>query len=135
MSTLLLDTHAWVWWASRPERLSRSQRTAIERARKRTSEPLLLSIISCWEVAKLVELGRLALALPVLEWLEQALAYPGIRLLDLTPQIAVASTELPGEFHRDPADQILVATARAYDVPLLTVDRRILDYPHLRIAK
>jgi PIN domain nuclease of toxin-antitoxin system len=62
----------------------------------------------------------------------QPLAYPGIRLLDLTPHIAVDSTQLPGVFHRDPADQIIVATARVYDISLLTADQRILDYPHVR---
>ena len=62
-----------------------------------------------------------------------ALSYAGIRLLDLTPQIAIESTQLPGEFHRDPADQIIVATARIHDCPLLTVDDKILDYPYVKI--
>ena len=64
--------------------------------------------------------------------MEQAVTYPGIELLTLTPRIAIESTKLPGNFHRDPADQIIVATARVYDLPLLTVDRLILDYPHVR---
>jgi PIN domain nuclease of toxin-antitoxin system len=64
--------------------------------------------------------------------MEQAVAYPGIALLPLTPTIAIESTKLPGTFHRDPADQIIVATARIHDVPLLTMDRRIMDYPHVR---
>ena len=61
-----------------------------------------------------------------------ALRYPGIRLLDLTPAIAVGSTQLPGSFHRDPADQIIVATARALGIELVTVDERILRYTHVR---
>jgi PIN domain nuclease of toxin-antitoxin system len=64
--------------------------------------------------------------------IEQALSYPGVLLLDLTPRIAVASTELPGSFHRDPADQIIVATARVHGLPLLTSDERILNYPHVQ---
>ena len=64
--------------------------------------------------------------------MEQALAYPGMQLLELTPQIVIASTKLPGSFHRDPADQIIVATARVYDISLLTADSRILQYPHVR---
>jgi PIN domain nuclease of toxin-antitoxin system len=91
-----------------------------------------ISAISCWEVAKLVERGRLELPCSVREWFEQALAYPGIRILELTPEIAIASTQLPGEFHRDPADQIIVATARINDCPLITSDEKILSYPHVK---
>jgi PIN domain nuclease of toxin-antitoxin system len=126
---ILLDTHIWVWWVQGDARLAGGhQQFLIE------NEPggLGVSVISCWEVAKLVEGGRLVLPGEVIEWLEQALAYPGMRLLDLTPRIAVDSTQLPGEFHRDPADQIIVATARPYDIPLLTADRKIIDYPHVR---
>ena len=93
-----------------------------------------VSIISCWEAAKLVERGRLELTMPVERWIEQALTYPGVELLQLTPRIVVESTQLPGEFHRDPADQILAATARVYDIPLLTADSKLLDYPHVKIA-
>src|SRR5580765_4074461 len=66
-----------------------------------------ISVISCWEVAKLVEYERLELSCPLEEWMEQAVAYPGMQLLELTPQIAIESTKLPGSFHRDPADQII----------------------------
>jgi PIN domain nuclease of toxin-antitoxin system len=89
--------------------------------------------MSCWEVAKLVEYGRLELTCTIEEWMAQAVVYPGMQLLELTPQIAIESTKLPGSFHRDPADQIIVATARVYDSPLLTADRRIVQYPHVRI--
>lgn len=66
------------------------------------------------------------------EWFEAALAYPAIRLLPLTPEIAVESTRLPGDFHKDPADQIIVATARIYDCPLITSDKRIRHYTHVQ---
>jgi PIN domain nuclease of toxin-antitoxin system len=128
---ILLDTHIWVWWVQGDVRLRVDHLRILA---ENEARGLGVSILSCWEVAKLVEVGRLAFSCPVLEWLEQALAYPGIRLLELTPQIAVASTQLPGVFHRDPADQIIVATARELDLPLLTVDQRILDYPHVRKA-
>jgi PIN domain nuclease of toxin-antitoxin system len=72
-------------------------------------------------VAKLVERGRLVLPCPVGQWLQQALGYPGMRLLPLSPEIAVESTQLPGTFHRDPADQIIVATARIYRCPLVVL--------------
>jgi PIN domain nuclease of toxin-antitoxin system len=89
--------------------------------------------ISCWEVAKLVELGRLQLSIAVDRWLAWALQQP-IQLLPLTPEVAVGSTQLPGNFHRDPADQLIVATARHYDCPLVTLDRLIRAYPHVRLV-
>ena len=91
-----------------------------------------VSIISCWEVAKLVEVGRLRLSISTSDWLTQALVYPGIQLLELTVPIVVESTQLPGAFHRDPADQILVATARIHKIPLVTADGKILAYPHVQ---
>lgn len=90
-----------------------------------------ISAISCWEVAKLVERGRLTLPRPVDEWLSLALGYPGVRLVGLSPEIVVASTQLPGEFHKDPADQIIVATARVHDCPLVTSDEKIAAYEHV----
>lgn len=125
---ILLDTHIWIWWVQGDPRLTAALRAHIQ---AHEAGGLGVSVISCWEVAKLVQNGRLAFPCPVLDWLNQALAYPGVRLLELTPLIAVASTQLPGTFHRDPADQIIVATARVHGLPLLTVDRDILDYPHV----
>lgn len=69
----------------------------------------------------------------MLDWIQQALAYPGVRLIELSLRICVESTQLPGEFHRDPADQIIVATARIMDAPLRTVDGKILEYPHVKL--
>jgi PIN domain nuclease of toxin-antitoxin system len=126
---ILLDTHAWVWWVHGDARLSEEQRKILD---ARTVEGIGVSIISCWEVAKLVECGRLKLPQEVAEWLEVALAYPGVRLLDLTPAIVVESTRLPQPFHKDPADQIIVATARIHDSPLATADDKILNYAHVR---
>jgi len=103
--------------------------------RQYESQGLRVSAISCWEVAKLVEYNRLTLPRPVGDWLRQALAYPGTRLLELTPEIAVESTQLPGAFHHDPADQIIVATARIYNCALLTSDTKILSYPHANVLK
>jgi PIN domain nuclease of toxin-antitoxin system len=94
-----------------------------------------VSVISCWEVAKLVEKARLQLSAGLSDWIDAALLYPGIHLLPLTPQIAVESTQLPGEFHNDPADPMIVATARTHDVPLLTADARIRAYEHVATAE
>ncbi|MCB0175137.1 MAG: type II toxin-antitoxin system VapC family toxin [Anaerolineae bacterium] len=125
---ILLDTHIWVWWVTESNRLAKELLQSIEAA---VDDGLGVSIISCWEVAKLVENNRLTLKLLVDEWLEQALGYPGIQLLELTPRIVVESTQLPGQFHRDPADQMIVATARAYNIAIATVDAKILNYPHV----
>ena len=93
-----------------------------------------VSAFSCWEVAKLDVLGRLPLPLPIHDWLKFALAEPGIKLLDITPEIAVESNHLPGTFHRDPADQLIVATARVHGCPLVTLDGKIRNYPHVQLA-
>ena len=126
---IVLDTHVWVWWVHDDQHLTPSQTEAIQ---ANETDIIGISAISCWEVAKLVELERLELPAPLEEWFEQALSYPGLRILELTPEIAIESTRLPGEFHRGPADQIIVATARVFDCPLVTSDERILDYPHVR---
>ena len=98
----------------------------------RTVEGIGVSIISCWEVAKLVEYGRLKLPQDVAEWLGVALGYPGVQLLELTPAIVVESTRLPQPFHKDPADQMIVATGRIHDYPIATADDKILNYTHVR---
>lgn len=126
---IVLDTHVWVWWVHGDERLTAGQ---VEIIQASEADVVGVSAISCWEVAKLVKIGRLELPLSLEKWLEQALSYPGIRVIELTPEIAIESTRLPGEFHRDPADQIIVATARVHDCPLVTSDERILDYPHVK---
>ncbi len=125
---IMLDTHVWVLWALGLPGLTAAQRQAIadnERGR------IGVSVISCWEVAKLAQLGRVNLPVPVSEWMDTALRYPGVELLDLTPEIAVASTQLPGGFHRDLSDQVIVATARIYQCPLVTSDRLIRQYPYV----
>jgi PIN domain nuclease of toxin-antitoxin system len=126
---ILLDTHIWVWWVDDNQQLADRPRHLIQ---DNIRSGLEVSAISCWEVAKLVQYGRFQLACLLEEWMEQALAYPGVQLLELTPRIAIESTKLLGSFHRDPADQIIVATARVYDMPLLTADSRILQYSHVR---
>ena len=127
---IVLDTHVWVWWVHDDGQLPEDYRAYVQ---THEAEGLGVSIISCWEIAKLVEYNRLTLPHSVAEWLDQALLYPGIQLLDLTPRIVVESTQLPGTFHRDPADQIIVATARVYDSPLVTLDDKIRIYPHVHL--
>lgn len=128
---IVLDTHIWVWWVDGNQRLTKANEQWIQ---QHQSQGLGVSIISCWEVAKLVENNKLVLSCSVSEWLNDALAYPEVQLLDLTLPIVVESTQLVG-FHRDPADQIIVATARIYNCPLLTIDDKILNYPNVQTLK
>ena len=129
---IVLDTHTWVWWVHGDERLTQAQREIIT---ANESDLIGVSAISCWEIAKLVEYQRLELSNPLEEWFDQALNYPGVQLLALTPEIAIESTRLPGQFHRDPADQIIVATARVYGCSLVTSDDKILNYPHVTTVR
>ncbi len=128
---IILDTHIWVWWVNDSPRLTEQHKLWIEDYQ---SQGLGISVISCWEVAKLVEKNRLFLSIPVDEWLQTALAYPGIQLLDLSVPIIVQSTQLIG-FHNDPADQIIVATAKVFDCFLLTADGKILNYAGVKTLK
>jgi PIN domain nuclease of toxin-antitoxin system len=128
---ILLDTHIWVWWVHGDERLTPTQ---LELIQSNEEGIIGVSSISQWEIAKLVELGRLELPISLEKWFAQALTYPGVELIELTPAIAIESTRLPGEFHRDPADQIIVATARIMKCKLVTSDERILNYPHVKTA-
>jgi len=122
-----LDTHIWLWYLSGSDRLTAAKRLQLDPL------PKAFSAISCWEVAKLVERKRLVLSIPVDVWMNQALELSAINLLPLEPAIAVLSTQLPGTFHKDPADQIIVATSLLFDIPLATDDDKILAYPKVKL--
>jgi len=127
MTRVLLDTHVWIWWSiGASESFSAKVRKVLEAASKK-----YVSAISCWELAKLVEKKRLGLTIHPLIWIKRSLQESNIRVADLTPEIAVESTMLR-EFHSDPADQIIVATARILGVPLVTSDKRILNFSDVK---
>ena len=126
---IILDTHIWIWWVHGDPQLSADYRIHID-----SQHEIGICAISCWEVVKLVEGRRINLSNPIDQWLRRALSYPAVILLPLSPEVSVESTRLPGLFHRDPADQIIVATARVYDCTLLTIDQRIRAYPHVRLG-
>jgi PIN domain nuclease of toxin-antitoxin system len=134
---LLLDTHAWFWFRlGEAAVFRRASMAAIQGAADRSA--LRVSVISVWEVAMLAGKGRVQLGLPTLEWVRRALAAPGLALADLTPEIAVEACSLPGEFHGDPSDRIIVATARVTGATLYTKDRLILAYGrrgHVKAAR
>lgn len=127
---ILLDTHVWVWWHTRSHQLSRRVRTLI--SNKDDDSELLLSAISPWEFCKLLEKGRLGISCDPVEWMNKALEMPRLRLVPITPTLAYRSTVLPQPFHDDPADQIIVATAREENATIITKDVRIRNYPHVR---
>lgn len=122
---VLLDTHVLLWWLAKDRRLSRGQRRVIDEASEQS--PLGLSDISLWEIATLHQIGRIELDRPLREWLEQASAPPLVRRVGISPAIAAEVAALPATFHRDPADRIIVATARVLGAKLLTRDRAIID--------
>lgn len=125
--TVLLDTHCWVWMQfGETEKFNRGARASIDRAAR--TGGLCVSVMSVWEVGMLESKGRLQLKMSCAEWVRQALATPGLALVPLTPEIAIESSRLPGKFHGDPADRLLVATARIGGLQLMTKDDRLLEY-------
>lgn len=120
----LADTHVLLWWVSADRRLSRSHARVLRRARE--DAPVLVSDISLWEIAMLTDQRRIKLDRPLRDWLETATAPPLVKRIGITPAIAAETASLPSTFHRDPADRIIVATARVLGATLLTVDDRIL---------
>lgn len=124
---LILDTHAWFWWISDPQQLSKTGLRAIDGA-----DRIRISVISCWELALAVQRDRIRLDRDVDDWMEVALRAPRSELVGLTLTAAIAATRLPGDIHRDPADRFLVATARELRCPLVTADARLRAYPHVQ---
>jgi PIN domain nuclease of toxin-antitoxin system len=123
---LLLDTHVWLWLAEGTRRLGEEcLRQIEEEARNRQ---VMVSVMSVWEIAMLEAHGRIVLSGPCADWVRAALASDTVALAPLTPEIAVASTRLPGNMHSDPMDRFLVATARALGATLVTRDRHLIDY-------
>ncbi|MBL8471805.1 MAG: type II toxin-antitoxin system VapC family toxin [Rhodocyclaceae bacterium] len=128
---IVLDTHALLWWASGDEgRLSTPASRAI--AAEMREGQIMVSSISAWELAMLVCKGRVALSMDVDAWLSVLSQIEPVHFVPVDNEIAVKSTELPGEFHKDPADRIIVATARKLAAPLVTADERIRAYPHVQ---
>jgi PIN domain nuclease of toxin-antitoxin system len=128
---ILLDTHVWWWGLTEPENLSRKAKALIKQAK---TDERFISSISIWEFAMMVAKKRIELKISPAKWLSRAIEETGIVVMDLSPEIATDSCSLPGEFHKDPADRIIVATARVHNLTLLTKDLKILDYPNVKSA-
>lgn len=120
--TILLDTHALLWWQAASDRLSAGAHAAI-----RAAERVLISPVTCWEVSMLVAKGRIRLDRPTAQWVADLLAGPPVDIAPLSPAAAVAAGELDG-FRGDPADRLIYATAATMDVPLVTKDDRLHSF-------
>ena len=126
---IVLDTHVWLWWLHDPARLSPAADKLIQQ--EQVSGTLVISAISVWEVAVKVQSGKLSIRMDINRWYDLARSYPATVIEPLSPLDAIASTLLPGDFHKDPADRIIISLARRLAVQLVTCDRKILDYQHV----
>jgi PIN domain nuclease of toxin-antitoxin system len=129
-AVIVLDTHTLVWWVSGNSLLSSNAQNAIEK--ELVDGALIISSISAWEIAILVAKGRLVLSMDVSSWLATVATIERVQFMPVDNEIAVKSTELPGEFHKDPADRLIVSTARKFAVSLVTADEKIRAYEHVK---
>ncbi len=127
---IVLDTHTWIWFISKPEVLSKRATKTVSAAVKEKS--VLISSISAWEVALLVLKKRLKLSLDVTDWIAKSENLPFIQFVSVSNSIAIKSVNLPQPLHPDPADRIIIATALSAGAPLITKDKKLLDYPHVK---
>jgi PIN domain nuclease of toxin-antitoxin system len=127
---IVLDTHALIWWLSDKRRLSSVARREIAK-QAGSGDALIVSSISAWEIAMLVQKSRLILTMDVFDWLAHVERLPQFRFVPVDNRIALRSTSLPEPFHKDPADRMIVATAQQLRAVVATADRKLLDYPHV----
>ncbi len=127
---IVLDTHTLVWWVTGDATLSKKAKSVIER--EHDGGEIIVSAISAWEITMLVEKDRLVLSMDVSSWLATVAEIEGVKFLPVDVEIANKSVVLPGEFHKDPADRMIVATARKLAVPVVTKDEKIQSYPHVK---
>ncbi len=127
---IVLDTHSLVWWVSQDSSLSKKAKNAI--SKELDGGEIIISSISAWEIAMLVERERLFLSMDVASWLSTVAEIEAVRFVPVDVEISLKSVDLPGEFHKDPADRMIVATARKFSVPLVTKDEKIRAYPHVK---
>jgi len=126
---ILLDTHTWIWSHSATKLLSDDVK---KRIKKTLADQRAIASISIWEFAMMVVKGLINVKIDPKLWVDNAIKKSGIKVIELSPEIAMESCNLPGDFHKDPADQIIVATARIHNLTLLTKDQKILQYRHVK---
>ncbi len=126
---IVLDTHVLIWWVTGAASLSRKAKRTIEKTLSE-GEEIIISSISSWEIALLIARNRLVLSMDLESWLDEVSYIEGVRFMPVDNDIAIKSIKLPGEFHKDPADRMIVATARKLAAPLITADEKIRAYEH-----
>lgn len=126
---IVLDTQSWLWYLQTPERLSQKAQAII--AKFEDKKALRVSAISIWEIALKAQAGKLILPMEIKAWYEESKKYSAVTVEPIIPTDLIDSTQLPGDFHKDPADRIVVSLARRYGCPLITSDQKIIDYPHV----
>ena len=129
-AVIVLDTHTLIWWVTNDAALSKKAKTAIER--ERAGGEIIVSAISAWEIAMLVKRETIAFSMDVENWLATVQQIPGVRFAPVDVDVSLKSVQLPGEFHKDPADRLIVATARKFAAPLVTKDLKIRAYAHVK---
>lgn len=131
---IILDTHVLIWWAEGEiERLSATQVDAIQEGIRQRQ--VKVSAISLWELGMLVHRGRLSLSQPVSVWWTRVRESYGISAIPLDGSVLLDSVNLPGDFHADPADRMIVATTRVHEARLVTLDQKTLNYPHVKLVR
>jgi PIN domain nuclease of toxin-antitoxin system len=129
---IVLDTHTLIWWVNGDSQLSLNAKMAIEHEQQNEDGIILVSAISAWEIALFVGRDRLTLGMSLDDWIETVSEIEGVRFVPVNEVVSVESTRLPGDFHKDPADRMITALARHFNVPLVTTDERIQSYKHVR---
>jgi PIN domain nuclease of toxin-antitoxin system len=129
---IVLDTHALIWWVSGDEPLSDTARQALARESGDAAGQIPVSAITPWEIAMLQQRGRLVLSMDLDKWSIAVESIEQVTMVPVTARVAVQSAQLPGDFHKDPADRLIVVLARELNAPLLTADEKIRNYPHVR---
>jgi len=128
---LVIDTHVLIWFVNGSDQLSLTAKNSIENELTNDGE-IIISSISAWEISMLIQKNRLVLSMDIEAWLEQVEQIEGFRFMPVDDEISYKSTILPGKFHKDPADRMIVATARKFAIPLVTADQKIRDYEHVK---
>lgn len=129
---IVLDTHVLVWWVNGDADLSRRARAALRKEQAHDGGEIIVSTITAWEIAMLVGRKRLVLSMDVDNWLDEVQRIPQLRFEPVSTRVAVQSVRLPGQFHKDPADRMIVALARQLNAPLVSADGKIRGYSHVR---